>query len=200
MTTTLKTEELLSRPIAYPSWPYTPGQITTIARLLRRPENDELVRVVVGIARSFRKQRRGDDNGRRQKVEADAAQRVAKALGILMRLCGKPNLKLRLNLYSGKLAEMLRSGELAVIKKDLQRFAQDATATRKPDGRSNAGRKPTSYPVVVALAHLVLVWDSARPRQRGRDKFLTAALEPLGYDTKKRIFREHLEKAKALVR
>jgi hypothetical protein len=179
------------------AWPYTPEQLATIATLLRRPVDDSLVGFVVGIAGDFRKQQAAGGiraSSKRQKDEADAANRAAKALEVLIRLAASR--KIQLEMFSIKLSGMFMFGELAFIEKRLREFADNRTT----EGSSSAGRKPETDHVVAAIAQLIWAWDRTNPGLRGREKFLDATLKPLGYDISKSVFKHHLKKALSLVR
>jgi hypothetical protein len=183
-------------PTKNPAWPYTPEQLKTIAQLLKRPEEDKLVRVVVGIARDFCKQQQpeGAKTSGKQKSEADAANKAAKAVRTVIQS------PLPLKMFSIKLAEMRRRDELAYVERRLREFAHNRISEgSNPDGKSHAGRKPSTDHVVVAIARLIWIWKQARPERRGRVKLLNAALEPLGYDISKSVFKHHLKKASSLV-
>jgi hypothetical protein len=107
-----------------------------------------------------------------------------------------------------RLMKMLRADDFKHIQQRLADFKH--VKIRLPnfevvESAPDLGRPPSTHALVAALMQLISIWDEARPKQRGRrppgfSKFLAKALKPLGVKTGRRAFRDHLEKAKALLK
>lgn len=158
--------------------------------------DDNLVRYVVGVGRDFCNQQAAGssaDFNRRRHDEIEIARKIANALAVIIRAGSI----FPIANFSVKLDQMLKLGELRFTKNRLQEFCKNKT-TVFDNRASRAGRKTSTDHAIVAIAQLVWIWSKSNHGRRGRAGYLEAALEPLGYDTSRAVFKHHLQKARAI--
>lgn len=195
--------------------PYALDELARITKLLGRKSDDPLVECVVGIARSYKEQQRRLPNAHivamrdREREIALVAGDAAKLLGGLNKIYKQKNRHLQdaLRLPARQLGDfdltehemailkldgMLRLGMIGFVVDHLNKVAKSPTA-------SKSGRKPNDA-AVTALAALMVVWTRARGAKRGKDVFLRAALDPIGYKPGETSREDHLKAARALIR
>lgn len=177
-------------------WPYSEKQLVELIGHLRIGRRDQNAEFLVGIARLFLDQRRNPPSAAikaariRERDRAEAAAQAAKLLKQLVRLYDKKD---GLRLFSGllPLRRFVRDGDAMHVAEALEQIACRTMPALK--------RGPNTDHVTVALMLLIDVWEDARGRSRGRDAFIKAALEPLGYNPGNKEFERQIKKAKAIL-
>jgi len=159
--------------------PYTVEQLLDIAESLGLGTKfkHEAVDRVVGIARTLGKQRadKQPDFIKRQAVAAKEASKLEFGLYKIYRIF--PDL--------GSAAEALRRARSQI------RFHNE--------NKETTGRKPPDH-IITALIQLYAVWRDLKGKQEAeKEKFIGAALNPLGYDTNGRAFDSHRKQALAIL-
>jgi hypothetical protein len=176
--------------------PYSPIQVDAIAEALGRDKGDELVRFVVGIGRTFKGHREQPSPRKTAEIkqEEDHAANLLDRLDKLFQR--SPHFReYVLPCVSIRLGRMLESGEIGYATRRLRELAD--TGKRNRGGRGRRGDNAA----ITAIMQLEFIWEQARGAQRGKLKFLRAALEPVGYWPINRTTLEgHMRSARGYLR
>jgi hypothetical protein len=175
--------------------PYSPKELAAIAETLGLDKGHELVRFIVGIGRTFTRQREQPSPRKAAEIkqEEDHAADLLERLDKLFQR--SPHFRHVLWCVSINLGRMLESGDIGYATQRLRELANGGI--RRRGGR---GRRPDNA-AITAIMQLEVIWDQARGARRGKLKFLRAALEPVGYWPVNRTTLEgHMRTARGYLR